>query len=82
MTSRFWSICAIPFLPMGAATVALAMTLLGERALANPEHPMVVVLAPKPPLPSKITHALDRSFSDARARPSVGTGRSSRSEVR
>ena len=32
MTSRFWTICAIPFLPMGAAAVVLLMTLLGERA--------------------------------------------------
>jgi hypothetical protein len=45
MTSRFWTICAIPLLPMGAAAAVLVMTLLGERAAAKPEHGMIVVLA-------------------------------------
>jgi len=45
MTCRFWTICAIPFLPMGAAAVVLLMTLLGERAAEKPEHRTVVVLA-------------------------------------
>ena len=45
MTSRFWTICAIPLLPMGAAAAVLVMTLLGERAADKPEHRMVVVLA-------------------------------------
>jgi hypothetical protein len=71
MTSRFWTICTIPLLPMGAAAVVLLMTLLGQRPAANPEQQMVVVLAPTPPLLSKITHVHDRSFSNARACPSV-----------
>jgi hypothetical protein len=82
MTSRFWTICTIPLLPMGAAAVVFLMTLPAQFPTANSEQSVVVVLASTPPHVSNITHARDRSFSDARARPSVGTGHSLQSELR
>ena len=45
MTSRFWTICVIPLLPMSAAAAVLVTTWLGERATAKPEHRMIVLLA-------------------------------------
>jgi hypothetical protein len=45
MTSRFWTICAIPLLPIGAAAVVLVTTLFSERLAAKPEDRMIVVLA-------------------------------------
>ena len=38
MASRFWTICAIPLLPMGVAAALLVVTLLSERATAKSEH--------------------------------------------
>jgi hypothetical protein len=70
MTSRFWTICAIPLLPMGAAAAVLVMTLLGERAEAKPEHRMIVVLAesfhPSPKSRSRTT-GIPATFERTRA---------------
>ena len=43
MTSRFWTICAIPLLQMGAAAALLVMTLLGERAAEKENHSVEAV---------------------------------------
>jgi hypothetical protein len=82
MTSRFWTICAIPLLPMGAAAAVLLMTLLGERTAEKPEHRMVVVLAesfhPSPRSRTRTT-GIPATFERTRA---FGPGHSLQSEVR
>jgi hypothetical protein len=82
MTSRFWTICAIPLLPIGVAAAVLVMTLLGERAAAKPEHRMIVVLAqsfhPSPSLRTRRT-GIPATFECTRA---LGTGHSLQSEAR
>ena len=81
MTSRFWTICAIPFLPMGAAAVVLLMTLLGERAAARPEHRMIGVLAQSfHSSPRSRTRSAEIPATFERARAS-GTGHSLQSQV-
>jgi hypothetical protein len=72
MTSRFWTICAIPFLPMGAAAVVLLMTLLGEHAAEKPEHRTVVVLAQSFHSFPRSRTRTTRHSRDVRAHPSVG----------
>jgi hypothetical protein len=82
MTYRFWTICGIPLLPMGAAAVVLLMTLLGERAAEKPEPRMVVIVAQSfhpPPRPRTRTTGIPATFERTRA---LGTGRSLQSEVR
>jgi len=82
MTYRFWTIFAIPLLPMGAAAVVLLMTLLGERAAEKPEHRMVVVMAQSfqpPPRSRTRTTGIPATFKPTRA---LGTGRSLQFEVR
>ena len=82
MTYRFWTICAIPLLPMGAAAVMLLMTLLGERAAEKLEHRMVVAMAQSfHPFPRSRTRTTGITTKFERTRAS-GTGHSLRSEIR
>jgi hypothetical protein len=82
MTSRFWTICAIPLLPMGAAAAVLVMTLLGERVAAKPEHRMIVVLAQSFHPVQDHARALQEFPQRSNVPERRGTGHSLQSEVR